>query len=117
MSACCHEAAGESGGKEEIVQAMASPQHFLEGQTLVTALFTAGIIIFLKGALDDAYVDFLLPDIAKAGIGHVREDFYERFYDIVLDDYNAELWSAYVVGGTLVAAIVDPHTKALEGLS
>lgn len=67
MSACCHEATEESRDKEGIFQVIASSQHFLEGQKFVTASFTAEIITFLKGALDNTYEAFLLPDIARVG--------------------------------------------------
>lgn len=70
------------------------------------------------GALADAYDDYLLPDVARVCIGHVRQDFYGcLFYGIVLNDDNAEFQSVYIANGAMVAATVGPRTKALEGLS
>lgn len=66
--------------------------------------------------MNDAYEAFLFLDIVRAGIGHARDGIYERFYGIVFDYDNAKLRSAYVANDALVAAIVDPRTKALEGL-
>lgn len=72
---------------------------------------------FPEGFVGQCVRRLSLHDIARTGIGHVREDFYDCFHGVVLDDYNVELQSAYVADGAMVAAIVDPLTKALECLS
>ena len=102
---------------EGILNLIASSQQFLEGEKFVTLSFVPVIISTLKRAMDQAYDDDSLPAAARAGIGHIRNDFYDRFYGIVLDDDEAEFETTYMVEGVLLAAVVDPRTKTLDLLS
>ena len=114
---CYNERAEDSMEEEGILNILASSQHFLEGQKFVTLSFVPEIIIVLKQALDKAYKDVCLPDVARSGIGCIRSDFYDRFYGIVIDEDQTTFDQTYMAEGVLLAAVVDPRTKTLEGLS
>lgn len=48
-----------------------------------------------------AYDDDSLPIAARAGIGHIRKDFCDRVYGIVLDNEAAEFQTAYMAEGEI----------------
>lgn len=79
----------------------------------MTLSFTPEIITSLKDALEDAYEDILLPDVARAGVGHIQQGFYERFYGIMLDYDEAKLQPAYVADGALIRG---PSRQGSRGL-
>lgn len=71
----------------------------------MTLLFMSDVASTLKWVMERAYGNSLLSEAVRASIGHIRNDFYNRFYGLVLDHGND--WRK----GVLLAAIIDLRTK------
>lgn len=89
----------------------------MERGKLVKVSFVPEAIGTLKRDMDRAHDNDSLPGATRAGIGHIRNDFYDRFYGIELDLSGRVPNAAYMAEGVLLAEIVDPHTKTLQLLS
>lgn len=101
----------------KVLRPFADAQSFLEAGQFVSLSYMPSIVTALRHHLDDMISDPAEINAVREGAMLVRTDFYYLYFGIVVEGGGVSMQAdGCMPESALLAALVDPRTKYLEGI-